>query len=518
VPFPHQCDLWLALDGYLLTPQVLLRWEKIEQYLESPHAFLWMPGFTQDVQLGDKSVERRIVLPRPEGLASAAADLAAFKGGKSQQGADYVSGEMLVPGVRWDLIGWEYSTCDMEFGYIIENLFSAKGLNLPLKKPLHGGLYAERYSNRPENGRMLCVLSNGAAIEARSWDRADALKGKTRDGYLYCEAYQLPGFKVYTEFKQNLDVRSGKAIFATTPDSPWVDVLDKLGHDKSYPEYWCISGVGRDTNPYTYNERTMKQDQTLMTTEKFQIAYHGQIGEYIGSVFKYRRGQRLFTPQSHPDLWKDENGPSNIANLKIPPFYAKVAGGDTGTMRSAVLCAFDNNDPPNCFVIAEVPNYRYVATEIEDLDIPPSDWYQMVRRTCNALGFRKTLYCDHNSQFKRDSVHYGINLVPGEKHPEARTEILREYFEHNRIFFAPWLEVLPFEVELAVYPDKSTSTGAWRREKKDDHSLDGLEHVCARRPSGRKPDISAPGRFAEQYLREGARWKRSNNNPWVGRW
>src|SRR3990167_11379644 len=92
------------------------------------------------------------------------------------------------------------------------------------------GLKADSLQNRPRDGKMWMDLANGCRFEARSWERKDTLKGKEIDLYLYCEAYQLPGLECFTDFSQNLRARDGYAVFATTPDRPWVKEL----HDRSH--------------------------------------------------------------------------------------------------------------------------------------------------------------------------------------------------------------------------------------------------------------------------------------------
>lgn len=519
VPFPHQAQITLALEGYELTEQVAQHWPTYDEYKGDVDCWGWVPGVSQDVMMFDESIERRIVWPRKAGLAAVAADLAAYKGGKSQWSADQIAPELVVPGVMWELIGERYSTSDMEFRYILENLFSEKGLNIPLKSK-GGGLYAERILSNPDKG-MLIQLSNRSELRTMSWDQAYALKGKTRDGYLYAECYQMGGFHIYTDIKQNLQQRHGKAIFPTTPDHPWVDILDTLGRDKNFPQYFCISGVPRKQNPYTFSETEMEQDRFIMTSEKHGINWEGKLGQYIGSVFKFRRGDRQFTPKTHPELWKDPNGPAVVDNLKIPVEYMRVAGGDTGTNSSAVWCAFSPPDPktnePTCFVLWENPSYRYVGTDVEDLGVPPSDWYAACKAVCNRFHFRNYFWCDINSQFRRDASFYGVAIGKNDQGREARTEITREFFQHNRIFFAPWLDTLPYEIEMAVYPPKGSSTGGFLRVKERDHTLDGLEHVCSRRPKGRTVVNVAPGSYAEKYFQQGHRWKNNQvGNPWVG--
>jgi len=69
----------------------------------------------------------------------------------------------------------------------------------------------------------------------------------------------------------------------------------------------------------------------------------------------------------------------------------------------------------------------------------------------------------------------------------VRTEAARQYFQHGKIFLAPWLSMLPYEVEWAQWPDKTTAAGKYERVKTNDHVLDCLEHVLSRHPRARQP-------------------------------
>ena len=96
---------------------------------------------------------------------------------------------------------------------------------------------------------------------------------------------------------------------------------------------------------------------------------------------------------------------------------------------------------------------------------------------------------------------------------ETRTEILREYFQHNHIFLAPWLQVLPFELENAQWPEEASLSGKFARLKTRDHSLDWLEHICARRPHGSPVEaVREKGRWADQFKQ-----KTGSGNVHVGR-
>lgn len=447
-PFVHQREWWAAADGLTLLKGV-----------SDPNGV--------SVKLADKSVEKWMVAPREGGRARFIADLGAFKVGKSYGQALFAAGFGAVPGARVNLIGSEYDICEPEFSYIIEFLLSEKGMNMK----------ASSYQNRPRDGKMFLDLENGAQFVARSWERKDSLKGKEIDLYVYCEAYQLPGLECFTDFSQNLRVREGFATFATTPDRPWVELLHQQGHGND-PEWHCTCAVGAENNPYAFDAKAKVRDEKLMTREKFLIHYEGKLGDYVGRVFNYQRGEVTFDPGTHPSLFK---GPvASRENLVVPDGWQVVSGADTGTFYTACTVMFSPTG--EAFVIDEFPNYRYVAGRPErDEGITIPEWARTVTEKAGTRGY----WADKNSQFKKELANYGIALMPSTMPLESRTEITREYFQHKRIWLAPWLDVLPFEIENAEWPEESSLAGKFARLKVNDHTLDCLEHVLSRRPQGK---------------------------------
>lgn len=451
-PFLHQRNVWAASDGLILTGE------------PDPD------GLT--VRTEEGLIIKSGTIPRPAGRARFLADLGAFKIGKSYGAALWGAGFAAVPGARVSLVGLEYDICAPEFTYIAEFLLSERGMNLKHK----------HFTNRPRQGDMYLEMPNGAIFECRSWERKESLKGKENDAYIYCEAYQLPGIECFVSFSQNLRARRGYAYFATTPDKPWIKLLHELGHGHD-PEWHCTCSVGAEANPYTFDAKAKERDMTLMTREKYEIHYNGQLGDFVGRVFNYASGERTFGNQSHPYLFGG-NGECLRSNLVIPDGWEIVGGADTGTYYSAVLVAF--NPEGEAFIIDEFPNYRYVAgapERNESLSIPT--WARQVTRRTYELGGKPNFWADPNSQFKGELRNYGITLLPARLGVEARTEITREYFEHRRVWLAPWLEVVPFELENASWPEEATATGKFQRVKDRDHSLDPVEHIFGRRPFGR---------------------------------
>lgn len=451
-PFLHQRQVWCASDGLELTGA------------EDSNGL--------SVRLEDGSITRAAYKSRPEGRARFLADLGAFKIGKSYGAALWASGFAAVPGSLVSLVGIEYDLCGPEFSYLCEFLLSERGMNLKYLS----------MQNRPRDGKMWLDLENGSRYEARSWERKDSLKGKENDAYIYCEAYQLPGIECFTSFSQNLRARRGYAYFATTPDRPWIKLLHELGHGHD-PEWHCTCSVGAEANPYTFDQVAKNRDKTLMTREKFEIHYNGQLGDFVGHVFDYHRGEATFSDSTHPDLFR--SGPGSLRDrLVIPSNWTILSGADTGTFYSALLVAFDPDG--TAFVIDEFPNYRYIAGEPErdeSLSIP--QWSRGVVGRISQIGGRPNFWADPNSQFKGELRNYGINLLPAKVPVETRTEVTREYFQHKRIFLAPWLDILPFELENAAWPEEASAAGKFARIKDRDHTLDPLEHILAKRPFGK---------------------------------
>lgn len=487
VPFPHQRHWWAASDGLTIHPGV-----------EDP--------LGASVRLPDGSMTRWATSPREGGRARVIADLGAFKIGKSMSSGFWASGFAAVPDSRVNLVGLEYDICAPEFDYICDILLSEQGLNLKY----------DSLQNRPRDGKMWLDLPNGARYEARSWERKESLKGKEIDAYVYCEAYQLPGIEAYTDFSQNLRARQGYAVFPTTPDRPWVQELHNRAHS-GLPEWrgWhCTCGVDASVNPFTYDAEARVRDEQLMTREKFAIHYKGQLGDFVGRVFNYQRGQRTFNAESHPHLYRGGGGREHF---RLPEGWEVVSGADTGTFYTALTVAFSPDG--EAFVLDEYPNYRYVAGNSErDETITIPEWAKGVTRGLGLRGGRPNFWADSNSQFRAELRQYGINLLSGSLPVETRTEITREYFQHNHIWLAPWLTVLPFELENAAWPEEASSSGKFSRVKDRDHTLDCLEHILAKRPRG-KPSSSStgPGRWIDSFRRANASTRRTFADPHLGK-
>lgn len=480
-PWLHQRQVWAAADGLELTG-------KLEGEAGADPGSPYQPI---RLELDGFPIVRAECKVRPAGPARFLLDLGAFKVGKSWGAGMFASGFGAIPGAVINLVGLEYSIVEPEFNYIIENLLSDRGM----------GLKFSELVNRPKDGKMVLVLKNGCRFEARSWERREALKGKEIDLYIYCEAYQLPGVECFTSFSQNLRARRGLAYFATTPDRPWIGALHELGHGED-PEWSCVCGIGAEANPLTFDQKSKDRDRKLMTREKFQIHYEGKLGEFVGRVYNYQRGQLQFDPRSI------------LPNGRLPDGWKLEIGSDTGTFYTALMVAFDPEG--TAWVLEEFPNYRYIASEPEREEaITIPGWAQQVLRAIVKVGGRPYLWADQNSQFKQELKQYGLFMLGNKVPLETRTEISREYFQHGKIRLANHLVVLPYELENAQWPEEASLSGKFARLKVNDHTLDCLEHVLSRRPFGRTVLPSRPQTWAQSV---GLKSIKSKGNIHLGRW
>jgi len=478
VPFEHQADWWVTTDGYALSQQVTAPDDT------RPSIKICLPTGT---------IEHRLLVPRKHGRAKVVAELGAYKSGKSAGAGLWGAAFAAVPNALVYLVGNEYDMTAPEFDYILEALCSERGLNQKYKS----------LQNRPKDGRLWLEMENGARFEARSWERSESLKGKEVDAYIYCEAYQLPGIECFTSVSQNLRVRQGYAVFPTTPDRPWVGVFHDNGHGhEDFPEWVCKCAVPATVNPYSFDQKAMDRDRHLLTREKFSIAYLGKLGDFVGRVYNYQRGDRLFTPRSHPHLWHRPERGDMKENFKLPHDWRVEIGADTGTYCAALAVAISPEG--DAFILDELTNYNYVANTPE---LDPSSsivtWAQAFTRMAALWRTRPMAWVDSNSQFKQECLHHGVHLMANKRGREVRTEAARQYFQHDRIFLAPWLERLPYEVEHAQWPDHTSASGKYERMKSNDHVLDCLEHVLSRHPRGmakKQPPVMQPPVGSVQWL------------------
>jgi hypothetical protein len=197
----------------------------------------------------------------------------------------------------------------------------------------------------------------------------------------------------------------------------------------------------------------------------------------------------------------------SFSDLILPDGWPLLCAVDTGAYMSALLVTVAP-DPPTAFALYECPNYRYVGGEIELLGLSNADWAQTVVSAYNHLR-KKTgrVHCwvDMNSQFKAELSRYGLVLRGNPKKLELRVEITRQYVNvssPSAFYLAPWLSILPYEMEHARWPDDTTSAGKYERIKRHDHTLDCLEHILSRHPRGKMIHSRRHESFLDQYLRE----------------
>ena len=191
---------------------------------------------------------------------------------------------------------------------------------------------------------------------------------------------------------------------------------------------------------------------------------------------------------------------NGLADLRLPHDCQLYLAADTGTFLSALIVAIDTDN--HAFALAEFPNYRYVSDQCELNDISTPEWATTVVATMTRLGGIATAWADPNSQFKEEMRRYGLRLVGNKTRLETRVSIAREYFANERVHLAPWLQVLPYELENAKWPDEASSTGKYARINRSDHTLDCLEHILSRRPRITQRPMAQKKGFLEQYLED----------------
>jgi hypothetical protein len=170
-------------------------------------------------------------------------------------------------------------------------------------------------------------------------------------------------------------------------------------------------------------------------------------------------------------------------SLRIPKSWEIIAGADTGTFMGGVICAIDPKF--ELYVLEEFPNYHYTGDGTIELNgMTVAEWIRWFSaRLKRYTGKpRNTAWVDANTTFKTE-VGHGFGFRMNRKLLDLRTEITREYLRNGRMHLMPWLKVVPYEMEEAKYPEhESESSGRYVRLKNKDHCLDGVEHICSRRP------------------------------------
>ena len=238
-------------------------------------------------------------------------------------------------------------------------------------------------------------------------------------------------------------------------------------------------------NPYSFNQKAMDRDKHLLTREKFSIAYLGKLGTYVGRVYNYQRGDRVMTLQNEPRFWQHVDRGAVRDNVRVPEDWTIEIGADTGTYCAAVVVGVSPTG--RAYLLDELTNYRYVANTTElEADSSIVRWCDGLIRMAARWKTRPIAWVDSNSQFKRECLHHGVHLLANGQGREVRTEAARQYFQHDQIRLAPWLSMVPYELESAQWPDHATAAGRFERLKVNDHTLDCVEHVLSRHPRARR--------------------------------
>lgn len=425
---------------------------------------------------------------RPSFLATSGA----FKLGKSVTGGLIPASFAICPDLAWDFWGMEYDITVPEFEYLLRCLVDREGGMFPKVKDFTGDELKGwvRYKCDPLMSRMYLELSNGATFTARSMrilseSNSDPLKGKERDGFSVCEAYQFPDVQTLLSYRQNLSVRRGYFIAPSTPDRPIMDEINRRcdPENDEFPGWLGVREVHRRENPYAFIEDEYFEDVKTFSREQFSVYWEGKSGAWIGAVYP---AIQYFDTKTHPHFWKDLNAEPTPDNFAPPAWMKRVAGFDTGTYFGAASALVDDSE--GVFFVGSHCNYRYVAGKLEKLqEVTPESFASDIREFQRGIGGNWIFYTDPNTQWKDEYRRYGIVLRHGVKDPERRCEVARGMAQNGFVWFAPWLRgsELVYEWEKARYP--SGGTKRERRIDEDDHVLDPAEHVCAMHPRSQRP-------------------------------
>ena len=191
-------------------------------------------------------------------------------------------------------------------------------------------------------------------------------------------------------------------------------------------------------------------------------------------------------------------------HLLLPHDTTFKMGAFVGRFSSAVIIALIPDHP--VFVCEEIPNYHYVGDgEIELAGMTTVEWGEAVVRMWRHYAGRDArchAWVDPDTEFgaemTRCKLHLRKNLYHG---PELRTEVLREYFHENKIFFMPWVKILPYEIARAQWPSEESSAFHVRMTGSD-YSLSALEQVISRRPTATTPMQPEVTTFMARLQRE----------------
>lgn len=191
--------------------------------------------------------------------------------------------------------------------------------------------------------------------------------------------------------------------------------------------------------------------------------------------------------------------------LNLPPITVYGMGAHVGRFSSAVIVAAIPDNP--LLVLSEIPNYHYVGDgEIELFGVTSIEWAELVVREWSFYTTDQpcVAWVDPDTEFAREVARSKLRLRKNlKKGAELRTEVLREYFLERKIYFAPWLSVLPDEISGARWPDEASASSQIRVAGKD-YTLNALEMIVSRRPRASAQDNPAPKTWiARQQVERG---------------
>lgn len=204
------------------------------------------------------------------------------------------------------------------------------------------------------------------------------------------------------------------------------------------------------------------------------------------------------------------------ADLRLPPRAQVFLACDTGTHMSALFVAITSDHW--AVVLEEIPNYRYISDQIDLLDLSNPEWAAQVVARAAHYQIRPHAWADPNTQFRAELRRYGLKLRPNTNGPELRVSVAREYVNHGRLLLAPWLRILPYELEHAEWQNEAQSSQKFERLKRQDHTLVCLEHILSRRPRpSARGKVKAAKRWIDRYLLDrGAQAPHTVPDPHLG--
>ena len=146
-------------------------------------------------------------------------------------------------------------------------------------------------------------LINGSAIEFKSADRFDNLRGARVDFLVIDEAALVDRDAWEATLRPTLSDTQGRAMFISTPRGRnWFYELYVRGQDPQYPEYESFS-FPTSSSPYIKDEEIAEARATL-PSDVFRQEYRAEFMENSAGVFRYIRNCVKGTLEE-PQSWYD---------------------------------------------------------------------------------------------------------------------------------------------------------------------------------------------------------------------